>query len=96
MRNRFLVTYDVTNDRILKAVFKKMKTFGLHMQYSVFECELSERELALMKAALDRLIHHGNDQVLIADLGPADGRGSQCISSLGRAHVPVERKPVVV
>lgn len=96
MRHRYLVTYDVCNEKRLRRVFKKMKTFGLHLQLSVFECELSARELALMKAAIDGLIHHSVDQVLIADLGPADGRGGSCVESLGLPYRPRERKAVVV
>lgn len=96
MRNRFLVTYDIANDKRLRKVFKKMKSFGLHLQFSVFECELSTRELALMHAAIDRLLNHSLDQVLIADLGPTDGRGGECIRALGRPYRPIERKPVVV
>jgi CRISPR-associated protein Cas2 len=96
MRNRYLVTYDICDDKRLRLVFKKMKSFGLHMQLSVFECELSDRELALMHAALDGLVHHTEDQVIVADLGPADGRGAACLRSIGRPHVPMTRKAVVV
>lgn len=96
MRNRYLVTYDICDDKRLRRVFKKMKAFGLHMQLSVFECELSTRELALMHAALDELVHHGEDQVIVADLGPSDGRGSDCLKSIGRPHLPLTRKAIVV
>ena len=96
MRNRYLVTYDVSDDKRLRRVFKKMKAFGLHLQLSVFECELSGRELAMMKAGLDALIHHDDDQVLIADLGPSDGTGRDCIEWLGRPLVELCRKAVVL
>jgi len=96
MRNRYLVTYDVCDEKRLRRVFKKMKTFGVHLQLSVFECELSARELAIMKTALDGLIHHELDQVLIANIGPADGRGSECIEALGIPYRPRERKATVV
>lgn len=96
MRKRFLVCYDICDEKRLRLVFKKMKAFGLHLQYSVFECELSEREHAILKSALQPLINHAYDQILIVDLGPADGRGSECIEALGLAYRPRERKPVVV
>ena len=41
MRNVYLVTYDIRDDRRLRAVFKVMSGFGQHVQYSVFRCELS-------------------------------------------------------
>lgn len=96
MRNRYLVSYDICDDKRLRCVFKKMKAFGLHIQYSVFECELSAREVAIMKSAIDPLINHAVDQVLIVNLGPSDGRGGECIESLGLPYRPRERKPVVV
>ena len=96
MRKRFLVSYDISDEKRLRLVFKKMKSFGLHIQLSVFECDLSARELELMKLALDRIIDHKHDQVIVADLGPVDGRGKDGISSLGRSHVPAERKAVVI
>lgn len=96
MRNRYLVSYDISDDKRLRRVFKKMKAFGLHLQYSVFECELSAREVAIMKSAIDPIINHAVDQVLIVDLGPSDGRGGECIEALGLPYRPRERKPVVV
>jgi CRISPR-associated protein Cas2 len=96
MRNRYLVAYDISDEKRLRRVFKKMKTFGLHLQFSVFECELSDRELAIMKAALDPVIHHFLDQILIVDLGPSEGRGAKCIQSMGFPYMPQQRKPVVV
>ena len=96
MRKRYLVSYDITDDKRLRLVFKKMKGFGVHLQYSVFECDLSDRELAIMKAALSELINHKEDQVLIVDLGPTDGRGSRCIESIGLPYGPKVREPVVI
>ncbi len=96
MRNRYLVSYDICDDKRLRRVFKKMKAFGVHLQYSVFECDLSAREVAILKSAVDPLINHAVDQVLIVDLGPSDGRGKDCIEALGLPYRPRERKPVVV
>lgn len=96
MRTRYIVAYDICDEKRLRLVFKKMKAFGVHLQYSVFECELSPRELAIMKAALDPIINHEEDQILIIDLGPSEGRGSECIEALGLPYRPRERKPTVV
>ena len=42
------------------------------MQYSVFRCVLTDRQLAELEGALDREINHHTDQVLIIPLGSAD------------------------
>ncbi|MGI6683601.1 MAG: CRISPR-associated endonuclease Cas2 [Myxococcota bacterium] len=96
MRSKYIVTYDISDDKRLRKIFKKMKTFGLHIQLSVFECELSARELAIMKAALAPLVQNYLDQVLIFDLGPVDGRGKKAIQSIGFPYTPIKREPVVI
>lgn len=96
MRSRYLVTYDICEPKRLRRVYATMRGFGAHMQYSVFRCDLSRREKIEMIAALEEIIHHTQDQVLLVDLGPPNGRGATCIESLGRPYVPPDRSPVVI
>jgi len=96
MRNTFLVTYDISDPDRLRRVFKVMRRFGDHLQLSVFRCELNQRELVRLRAALTDVIHSREDQVLIVDLGPEDGRGATCIESVGRPYAPTERCAVVI
>ena len=96
MRNVFLVCYDVCNDKRLKRVYKAMRGYGDHLQLSVFRCELSDRERAEMIAELSPLIAHDQDQVLIIDIGPADGRAGLVFESLGKPYVAPERHAIVV
>jgi CRISPR-associated protein Cas2 len=96
MANVYLVTYDIREDKRLKAVFKKMSGFGQHLQYSVFRCELSDANKVRMKAALSQIIDHRADQVLIFNLGPADGLRTDLVESLGQAYVVDQREAVVI
>ncbi len=96
MRSAFIVSYDISNDKRLRKVFKAMHGFGNRVQYSVFRCELSKADKVRMMSKLRRLIHHSEDQILVIDLGPAPGRGEECIDSLGRKYEPIPREPVVV
>jgi CRISPR-associated protein Cas2 len=83
MRKIYLVTYDICDDKRLRKVFKTMLNWGDHLQYSVFECQLSEMDLQTLKAELKTIIHHLQDQVLFIDLGPAAGRGERVIEAIG-------------
>lgn len=83
MRKTYLVCYDICDDKRLRKVFKTMRDFGDHLQYSVFECQLDAMELARCRGVLGELIKHDEDQVLFVDLGPSEGRGERVISSLG-------------
>jgi CRISPR-associated protein Cas2 len=96
MLHAYLVTYDIRDDKRLKAVFKKMCGFGQHLQYSVFRCTLSAANKVRMKSALAALIDHRADQVLIFDLGPADGFRADLVETLGQAYVAEQRGAVVV
>jgi len=96
MRRVYLVAYDIADDKRLRKVFKKMSGFGEHLQYSVFQCELSDKERIEMMAALNPLIDHREDQVLIFTLGPADGYNADATLALGRPYVFIERHAVVV
>jgi CRISPR-associated protein Cas2 len=95
MRNAFIVSYDISDPKRLRKVFKTMHGYGDRVQYSVFVCELSARDKIRMMSKLRRLIHHTEDQVLVINLGPAPGRSDVCIDSLGRKYEPIAREPVV-
>ncbi len=96
MRNTYLVTYDVCDDKRLRKVFKTMRNYGDHLQYSVFERQFTPIDLAKCKFDLGELIHHGEDQVLFIDLGPSEGRGDRVITALGKSYTPLDAPCIVV
>jgi CRISPR-associated protein Cas2 len=96
MRNRYIVTYDISEDDRRNKVFMALRGYGDHIQYSVFRCDLSERERVMMVAELHPLINHQYDQILLFDLGPVDGRGATCVDAIGRRYITPERTVVVV
>jgi CRISPR-associated protein Cas2 len=96
MRNVVLVCYDISDPKRLRRVFKTMRGWGDHLQLSVFRCDLSRQERAEMIAAVDAIIDHDVDQVLLVDLGPPDGRAANCFQALGRPYTRPERLAIVV
>jgi CRISPR-associated protein Cas2 len=96
MRNRYIVTYDISDDDRRNGVFRTLRGCGDHIQYSVFRCDLSDSERITMIAALHPLIDHGEDQILLIDLGPVDGRAANCVNALGRRYLSRERTVVVI
>jgi CRISPR-associated protein Cas2 len=96
MRNSYLVCYDISDDKRLRRVFKIMRGWGDHLQFSVFECQLTRMDLARLKAELAEVIHHTEDQVLFVDLGPAEGRGDRVITALGKPYSSVDAPCIVV
>jgi CRISPR-associated protein Cas2 len=96
MRNTYLVTYDICNDKRLRKVFKTMRDFGDHLQYSVFECQFTPADLVRCRQLVGELINFSEDQVLFIDLGPTEGRGERVITALGKAYAPFDAPCVVV
>ena len=90
MRTSYLVCYDISDDKRLRQVFRAMRAWGDHLQYSIFECQLTATDFARMRAELAGLIQHKEDQVIFVDLGPSDGRGDRVITALGQPYVRLD------
>lgn len=87
-RSVYIVAYDICDPKRLRKVYKTMRGYGDHWQYSVFRCELTAAQKVRMITALGDIINHQEDQILIAPLGPPTGRNAQNIETLG---VPLPR-----
>jgi CRISPR-associated protein Cas2 len=96
MRSTYLVCYDIRDEKRLRKVFKAMRDFGDHLQYSIFECQFTPVDLAHCRHVLSEVIHHGDDQVLFIDLGPSDGCGERVITALGQPYSPFSAPCLVV
>jgi CRISPR-associated protein Cas2 len=91
----YIVTYDISNERRWRRVFKLMKGYGRWLQLSVFQCRLTARRRAEMARRLDEQIHDDEDHILILDLGPAD-KVDPRVESLGKTFDSVKRTAVVI
>lgn len=96
MRTTYIVSYDIADPKRLRRAFKACTNFGNHLQFSVFECDLSPGELVDMETELNGIIKHDEDQVLFIGLGPAEGRGDRVISALGLPYVKLDAPCFVV
>lgn len=96
MQHSFVVTYDIADPKRLRKVFMIMSGWGVHLQYSVFRCDLNPQELAELKHELAPAVHNAEDQVLFIDLGPLDGRAATAITSIGQPYVGRPRGPTII
>lgn len=95
MRRLYLVTYDICEPRRLRKVFKTVQGFGEHLQLSVFQCDLTATDRIELQAALEEIIDHSEDKVLIFDLGPTDPFPVKSVQALGKQVKMVKRAPVI-
>lgn len=92
----YIVTYDISSPKRWRKVFRTMNGFGEHIQLSVFRCELTPLQHAILKASLETVIHHHEDQVLVIDLGKTGPRIIEGIEVLGRPQPMALPKAKVV
>lgn len=86
MRTRYLVCYDICDEKRLRRVAEICGDFGIRLQYSVFECDLNAGERTQMEVKLIEVINQEVDQVLFVNLGPAQGQGDWGIAAIGRPY----------
>jgi len=91
----YIVTYDISEPRRWRRVFKLMNGYGEWLQLSVFQCRLTRKRKVELQAALAELINHNADHVLLLDLGHAD-KVELRVTSLGKVFSAVERQPVII
>lgn len=94
-RRRYLITYDIADDRRRTRIFQTLKDEGDHAQYSVFFCECDRTELATLRSHLRPHVHSRDDQVLILDLGPGGDPLAASIETIGRPYEPPSRVVVI-
>jgi CRISPR-associated protein Cas2 len=96
VRTTYLVCYDISDEKRLKKVFKTMRNYGDHLQYSVFECQMTGEDLVRCRGDLTGIINQSEDQVLFVNLGPAEGRGDRVITALGKPYTQVDSPCIIV
>ena len=96
MRNTYIVCYDVADPKRLRRVLKVCKDFGQHIQFSVFECDLTVSEKLQFQEKLAAEIKREEDQVLLIRLGPAEQRGQREITTIGVPYINIDTPCFIV
>ncbi len=95
MRRRYVISYDISDDKRRTRVFELLLGNGDHVQFSVFLADLSQRELILLRTKLLQIINEREDQVLIIDLGKETRSLDTSLEVIGRSYQPPSRSMVV-
>jgi CRISPR-associated protein Cas2 len=91
----FIVTYDISDQKRWRRVFKAMHGYGEWIQLSVFQCRLSRRRRAELETRLRELVKNGEDHVLLIDVGPAE-KIELSMESIGKTFSKIERQAMVI
>ena len=52
----YLVSYDISEDKLRNKVAKELKNYGIRVQYSVFECNLTSKRYQELYQKLVKLV----------------------------------------
>jgi CRISPR-associated protein Cas2 len=96
MRRCYLVCYDIGDDKRLRKVFKIMKGFGEHWQYSIFFCVLRPIDRVQLESELSDVLNHDFDQIMIFDLGDDPDKAKDSMTVLGQSLGTIHNRTVVV
>ncbi len=61
----YVISYDITNDKRRRLTVKYLESYGIRVQYSVFEAELSKEQILSLKKGINKVIDKKNDTVRI-------------------------------
>lgn len=59
----YLICYDVVDDYRRNKISQVLEGYGLRVQWSVFECELTKKQCQTLQSKLTRYLNEGEDQV---------------------------------
>jgi CRISPR-associated protein Cas2 len=96
MRRCYLVCYDIRDARRLRRVFRTMKGYGEHWQFSVFFCVLKDIDRVRMQSDLEAEMNLKEDQVLVLDLGPDEQEARKAATIIGQSLPQADAGMVVV
>ena len=91
-----IVSYDISDPKRWRQVYRTICGFGQHLQLSVFSRDLTAARRMQMIAALESAIDANEDQVLVIDLGPSQARPIHDIEAVGRPLAVRDRGPIVL
>lgn len=58
-----LVSYDISEDKRRTKIHNILKSYGQWVQYSIFECELTDTQYAKLRSRLNKLIQQETDSI---------------------------------
>jgi CRISPR-associated protein Cas2 len=94
--HRFLIAYDIVDDKRRIRISTMLESFGDRIQYSVFIVDAKPAKLSRLSDKLHTLMSGDADSALICDLGPSEATGPARIRYLGRRRPITSDAPLIL
>ena len=97
MQHYYLVAYDIREDNRLTKVRSICRGYGEPVQYSIYVCRLTDKELVMLKHKLEEVVNQSEDRVLFIRFGTVGKEEvmESRVSTLGVQWVPEELPKLV-
>ena len=94
----YILSYDISNPKRLRAMHRLAKAFGRPLQFSVFACLLRREDRVRLAARIETLINRVEDRVVIIDIGSVADRESWIppMETFGRQGAPPQHSAVII
>ena len=93
---RFVVAYDIADDRRRGRVARCLQQHGVRMQYSVFFVDARPARILRLVSRLEGLIDAGEDSIMVCDLGAVAVLDDSIVTYLGNSRAEPPRTSVIV
>ena len=87
--------YDVHDPQRLAQIYKKMNGYGEPVQYSVFVCDLNDKEIIIMKNDLSNILNLAEDRILMINIGSVD-KSNDRIFTMGMSLETQKEASIVI
>jgi len=77
----YVISYDITSDRRRSKVAKYLESYGIRVQYSVFETEINQDQLKALVKGLKKRINKSKDTIRIY---PISKESRKYITTIGK------------
>jgi CRISPR-associated protein Cas2 len=98
MLRAYILSYDISDPKRLRSMYKLAKAFGRPLQYSVFACLLRREDRVRLAGRIEDLIKAQEDRVILLDIGTVPDRESwiPAMEVFGRQEIPRQHAAVIV
>lgn len=98
MLRAYILAYDISDPKRLRAMHKLAKAFGKPLQYSVYTCLLNRSDRVRLASRIEELIVSARDRVVILDIGTVPDPESWLppVEVFGRQEVGTRPGAVIV
>ncbi len=94
--NRYLIAYDITDDKRRNRVHKYLGSFGVRAQFSVFLIDVRAVRMMRLKEKLLTMIKPEEDSILVCRIGPSTQIEPRSFEYLGKDRPMPPSGPIIL